>query len=61
MPFPARHTPTHPPTHLPPTEPRCRYAEECQTPEGGWGLDGVLRQEAWKLRGVINGIDYLEW
>ena len=28
-----------------------RYAEECQTQEGGWGLDGVLRNQAWKLRG----------
>lgn len=29
----------------------CRYAEECQTPLGGWGLDAVLRSQAWKLRG----------
>lgn len=37
------------------------YAWECQTAEGGWGLDGVLRDHAWKLRGVVNGIDTGEW
>lgn len=30
-----------------------RYAEECQTPLGGWGLDAVLRSQAWKLRGEL--------
>ena len=39
----------------------CRYAWECQTAEGGWGLDGVLREGAWKLRGIVNGIDTAEW
>ena len=39
----------------------CRYAWECQTQEGGWGLDGVLRDQSWKLRGIVNGIDYSEW
>jgi len=39
----------------------CRYAWECQTPEGGWGLDSVLREASWKLRGIVNGIDYSEW
>ncbi|KAL4421111.1 hypothetical protein ABPG77_001506 [Micractinium sp. CCAP 211/92] len=38
-----------------------KYAEECQTPLGGWGLDAVLRSQAWKLRGVVNGIDCEEW
>jgi hypothetical protein len=38
-----------------------RYAWECQTAEGGWGLDGVLREGAWKLRGIVNGIDTHEW
>ncbi|KAL4439933.1 hypothetical protein ABPG75_002934 [Micractinium tetrahymenae] len=38
-----------------------KYAEECQTPLGGWGLDAVLRSQAWKLRGVVNGIDCMEW
>ncbi len=39
----------------------CRYAWECQTQEGGWGLDGCLREHSWKLRGIVNGIDYSEW
>lgn len=39
----------------------CRYAWECQTQEGGWGLDGCLREHAWKLQGIVNGIDYSEW
>ncbi len=39
----------------------CRYAWECQTQEGGWGLDGILREQSWKLRGIVNGIDYSEW
>lgn len=38
-----------------------RYAEEIQTPEFGWGLDGVLRQRRDRLVGVPNGIDTLEW
>eukprot|EP00271_Cylindrocystis_brebissonii_P017373 TRINITY_DN4509_c0_g1_i1.p1 TRINITY_DN4509_c0_g1~~TRINITY_DN4509_c0_g1_i1.p1 ORF type:complete len:864 (+),score=115.96 TRINITY_DN4509_c0_g1_i1:105-2594(+) len=37
------------------------YAWECQTPEGGWGLDGVMRDHNNKLRGVVNGIDTNEW
>ncbi|CAK0787417.1 Soluble starch synthase 2-3, chloroplastic/amyloplastic [Coccomyxa viridis] len=37
------------------------YAWECQTQEGGWGLDGCLREHSWKLRGIVNGIDYSEW
>lgn len=37
------------------------YAWECQTPEGGWGLDGVVRDVNWKLRGVVNGIDINDW
>ena len=37
------------------------YAWECQTQEGGWGLDGVVRDNAWKLRGVVNGIDSNDW
>lgn len=38
-----------------------RYAEEIQTPEFGYGLDGVIRDHSYKLRGVLNGVDYLEW
>ncbi|KAG0564735.1 hypothetical protein KC19_8G135300 [Ceratodon purpureus] len=37
------------------------YAWEVQTSEGGWGLDGVIRDHNWKLRGVVNGIDDKEW
>lgn len=37
------------------------YAREIQTPEYGEGLDGVLRDCAWKLSGILNGVDYEEW
>jgi starch synthase len=37
------------------------YAWECQTQEGGWGLDQIIRENTWKLRGIVNGIDYQEW
>lgn len=37
------------------------YAWECQTQDGGWGLDAILRENAWKLRGVVNGIDVNDW
>lgn len=39
----------------------CRYAWECQTQEGGWGLDQILRDSSWKFRGIVNGMDYGEW
>ena len=32
-------------------------ALEIQTREGGFGLDGFLREQAHKLRGILNGID----
>jgi len=35
-----------------------RYASEIQTPEYGEGLDELLRGNAHKLHGVVNGIDY---
>jgi len=38
-----------------------KYSEEIQTPEFGYGLDGVLRTRKNDLYGIINGIDYDEW
>lgn len=37
------------------------YAEEIKTPAFGHGLEGVMQDRAWALRGVINGIDYDIW
>jgi starch synthase len=37
------------------------YAREIQTPEFGDGLDGLLRQRAARLSGILNGIDDSEW
>jgi starch synthase len=37
------------------------YAEEIKTPEGGMGLDGLLRHRAGALRGIRNGIDDRAW
>jgi len=37
------------------------YAREIQTPEFGFGLDGLLRDQAGKLTGILNGIDDNEW
>jgi starch synthase len=37
------------------------YAREIQTPEFGCGLDGLLRQRAGALHGIVNGIDPREW
>jgi starch synthase len=38
-----------------------RYAREIQTPEGGAGLDVVMREHANKLTGILNGVDYEIW
>jgi starch synthase len=38
-----------------------KYAEEIQTPEFGEGLDGVLQGRAADLRGILNGVNYMEW
>ncbi len=37
------------------------YARELRTPAYGYGLDGVARDRAWALRGILNGTDYDEW
>ena len=37
------------------------YAREIQTPDYGWGLDGVLRGRAADLSGILNGVDYEDW
>jgi starch synthase len=37
------------------------YAREIQTPDLGFGLDGVLRQRSADLFGVLNGIDTKLW
>jgi starch synthase len=37
------------------------YAWECQTQEGGWGLDKTLRELSWKFRGIVNGVDLEDW
>lgn len=37
------------------------YAHEIQTPEHGFGLDGLLRYRAGRLSGIVNGVDYDEW
>lgn len=38
-----------------------KYAEEIQTPEFGYGLEGVLRGRAADLHGILNGVDYEQW
>jgi starch synthase len=38
-----------------------KYAQEIQTPEYGWGLDGVVRGRADRLIGILNGVDYSVW
>ncbi len=37
------------------------YSREIQTPEYGYGLDGVLLSRSRDLYGIVNGIDYGEW
>ncbi|HEV8394411.1 MAG TPA: glycogen synthase GlgA [Vicinamibacterales bacterium] len=38
-----------------------RYADEIQTAQYGFGFDGILRERAGKLVGILNGIDYEQW
>jgi starch synthase len=37
------------------------YAREIQTPEYGFGLDGLLRSRSDVLSGIVNGVDYTKW
>jgi len=37
------------------------YAEEILTPEGGMGLEGLLRGRAGELHGILNGLDVADW
>lgn len=37
------------------------YAREIQTPEGGFGLDGLLRVRSDVVKGIVNGVDTDVW
>jgi len=38
-----------------------KYAEEIQTQEFGYGLEGLLAKRADRLQGILNGVDYDDW
>jgi len=38
-----------------------KYSQEIQTTEYGFGLEGVLRDRAATVTGILNGVDYSEW
>lgn len=38
-----------------------KYAQEIQTEEYGFGLDGLLRARSHDLFGILNGVDYAQW
>jgi starch synthase len=38
-----------------------KYSEEIQTPEYGYGLEGILRKRKDDLYGILNGVDYQDW
>jgi starch synthase len=38
-----------------------KYSQEIQTAEYGFGLEGVLRNRASTVSGILNGVDYNEW
>jgi len=38
-----------------------KYSEEIQTPEYGYGLEGILRKRKEDLYGIVNGVDYQDW
>ncbi|HDL09826.1 MAG TPA: glycogen synthase GlgA [Candidatus Omnitrophica bacterium] len=37
------------------------YSKEIQTPEYGFGMEGILKGRSDRLAGIINGIDYSVW
>lgn len=37
------------------------YAHEIQTPEGGFGMDGLLRVRSDVIKGILNGADLRQW
>jgi starch synthase len=37
------------------------YSQEIQTPEYGYGLEGVLRHRREVLFGIVNGVNYEDW
>ena len=38
-----------------------KYSLEIQTPEFGYGLEGILKGRSSDVHGVLNGVDYREW
>jgi starch synthase len=38
-----------------------KYAQEIQTPDYGYGLEGVLKERRGSVYGVLNGVDYTSW
>ena len=38
-----------------------KYSQEIQTPEYGYGLEGILRKKRENLYGILNGVDYEDW
>jgi starch synthase len=38
-----------------------KYAEEIQTAEYGYGLEGILAKRKEALYGILNGVDYQDW
>lgn len=38
-----------------------KYSDEIKTEEYGYGIDGILRNRADRLTGILNGVDYSVW